>query len=307
MTRTPTEVARPRTVGVQSIVYKTDVDAVAKTLRALDNSARIGLEEGRVERVEVILGDSSPERVISPEMLDEITAGLNHLAEVRYDYFDENTGTAKGHNRLARLHECTFIVTSNPDVVPEPRALWHLLETFDDPRTGMAEAKQIPVEHPKDYDVETGETGWAATAFAMTPRDVFDAVGGFDESTFFMYCDDVDYSWLVREKGLAVIFQPAAVVFHDKRLSLGGAWQPTSAEHFYSAQASLLLAHKWSREDIVETVAAAYETSDVEQFKAALEEFRGRVAAGALVAQHDPENEVAMFEHGFYAPHRYAL
>jgi hypothetical protein len=296
-----------RSVSIQSILYGTDPGAVERTLEAFDTSAAWGADQG-LGPVSVTLGDASPERVLTDEHLAAFRGRFTALAAIDYRFFGENTGTAKGHNRLAAGGTSQFIVTSNPDIVPDRRALARMVELFDDPVTGMVEAKQSPIEHPKEYDTETGETGWAATAFAMTPRALFDDIGGFDEQTFFMYCDDVDYSWLVRESGHRVVFQPAALVFHDKRLSADGAWQPTSAERFYSAQASLLLAHKWSRDDVVARVAASFEGSRVSELVAAASEFRRRTEEGMLVPQRDREHAVAEFrEDGFYTAHRYGL
>ena len=297
-----------RSVTVQSIIYRTDPLAVARTLEALDTSAALGAAEGLGGPVSVKLGDASPDRVLSDDDVAALRERFTALETLDYEFFDENTGTAKGHNRMARGGDTTYLVTSNPDVVPDRRALWRMLALFDDPTTGMVEAKQSPIEHPKEYDVATGETGWAATAFAMTPRALFEELGGFDEQTFFMYCDDVDYSWLVREAGRKVVFQPAAVVFHDKRLSVDGAWQPTSAERYFSAQAALLLAHKWSRDDVVQRVSAYYETSEVPEFVDAVAELARRKQEGLLVEQRDAGHTVAEFrEDGYYTAHRYVL
>jgi hypothetical protein len=141
----------------------------------------------------------------------------------------------------------------------------------------------------------------------MTPRALFDEIGGFDEQTFFMYCDDVDYSWLVREQGRYVVFQPAAAVFHDKSLSADGGWVPTHAEQVFSAQAALLLAHKWSRDDVLDRIIIDFDDSPVSVYNDAAVEFRRRRDAGLLVPQRDPDHKVGFFEDGFYARHRYAL
>lgn len=295
-------------ITVQSILFRTAPEAVARTLEALDRSAALGMAIEHGGPVTVTLGDASPERVLSEEDLATFRERFTSLESIDYQFFDENTGTAKGHNRLAADGDTTFLVTSNPDIVPDRRALWRMVALFENSTTGMVEAKQSPIEHPKEYDVETGETGWAATAFAMTRRALFEQLGGFDEQTFFMYCDDVDYSWLVRESGHTVLFQPAAVAFHDKRLTTDGAWQPTSAERYYSAQAALLLAHKWSRDDIVAEVASSYESSETPEFVEAVQEFERRKKEGLLVAQRDPNHEVAEFRaNGYYTTHRYVL
>jgi GT2 family glycosyltransferase len=297
-----------RSISIQSILYRTAPAAVERTLEAIDWSATVGADAGLGGPVSVTLGDASPERVLSDEHLDAFRERFTSLAALDYEFFGENTGTAKGHNRLAAGGTSAFIVTSNPDIVPDRRALLRMVALFDDPATGMVEAKQSPVEHPKEYDVATGETGWAATAFAMTRRDLFEELGGFDEQTFFMYCDDVDYSWLVRESGHRVIFQPAAVAYHDKRLGTDGAWQPTSAERYYSAQAALLLAHKWSREDVVARVASYFASSETTELTDAVAEFRRREQEGVLVPQRDPEHRVAEFhDNGYYTEHRFVL
>ena len=146
-------------------------------------------------------------------------------------------------------------------------------------------------------------------AFAVTPRDLFDELGGFDEQTFFMYCDDVDYSWLVRESGHRVVFQPAAVVFHDKRLRHDGAWQPTSAERYYSAQAALLLAHKWSRDDVVGPGGLLLRlVQDRRVHAPPSRSSDARRQAGMLVPQRDQAHAVAEFrDDGYYTTHRYVL
>ncbi|WP_158647816.1 glycosyltransferase family 2 protein [Nocardioides houyundeii] len=297
----------PTSVAIQSILFHTSVPAVERTLATLDHSARIGKAEGSCTRVEVLLGDASRAPLLDSGALAGLRDRLTSLDRLEYVYFDDNVGTAKGHNALARLSDSELLVTSNPDIVPDARALWRMAAAFADPSVGMVEAKQLPFEHPKEYDEHTGHTSWAATAFAMTRRSVFEAVGGFDEQTFFMYCDDVDYSWLVREAGLHVVFLPSAVVFHDKELSVDGRWQPTGAERFFSAQAALLLAHKWSREDLVAEILDHFEVSEVEDERRAAEEFRRRRAEGLLVPQRDPAGSVGTFVAGAYAEHRFAL
>ena len=297
----------PVSVAVQSVLYQTPRPALERMLEALDNSAEIGRRELFCDRLVVQLGDASGTPLVSSEDLDEMRARFTNLDEIRYTYFDENVGTSRGHNALAQLSDAEFLVTSNPDVVAEGRALWRMATVFNDAQVGMVEAKQLPVEHPKDYDMSTGFTSWATTAFAMTRRSIFDELGGFDARTFFMYCDDVDYSWRVREAGYQVVFHPAAIVFHDKQLTVKGRWMPTAAEHFYSAQAALLLPYKWSRDDVVETVMAQYQKSGIAQQEAAVKEFLKRRDGGELVKRLDPENKVATFVGYRYAENRFEL
>lgn len=298
----------PVIVGVQSLLYHTPLSSVERMLEALDNASRIGQSEGMCKGFTVTLGDGSAERLLSDEQLDDLRSRLPHIHVLRYHWFGTNVGTSRGHNEMANLlDDADYLVFSNPDVVVEPRAIWRMLATFADPGVGFVEAKQLPIEHPKEYAGGTGFTSWATTAFAMTPRDLFLELGGFDAQTFFMYCDDVDYSWRVREAGKQVVFQPAAVVFHDKYLSNDGRWQPTGAEVRFSAQAALLIAHKWSKPGLVKAILKIFDASDEPEQKAAAAEFRRRRRRGELVEPRDPEHRIGTFSKGRYAEHRYSL
>ena len=298
----------PASFAVQTLLYQTSLDALEQTLEALDNSARLGVRDLMCSGFAVVMGDASPQPLVSEGQLQTWRQRFTNIDSLTYRFFDKNVGTSLGHNRLAAAFtDSDYIVTSNPDVVPEPRALWRMLRVFDDPKVGMVEAKQLPIEHAKEYDALTGLTSWATTAFAMTPRALFDELGGFDAKTFFMYCDDVDYSWRVRESGRTVVFQPSAVVLHDKRLSTIGHWMPTGAEIRYSASASLLLAHKWSRDDLVEKILGEYRASGSQMIRNTATRFEKRRKAGKLVPQRDPNHKIATFVDTFYAKHRYIL
>ena len=77
----------------------------------------------------------------------------------------------------------------------------------------------------------------------------------------FLYCDDLDFSWRVRLAGYKIIYMPSAIVYHAKNLSLSGTWQPTSAEIYYSAEAAMLLAYKWSNPERAEKALPAVSDS----------------------------------------------
>jgi GT2 family glycosyltransferase len=296
----------PSSIAALTVLYGNTPDHVARTVEAFDNAARIATEAGLLSRLLLSFGDASPERVLSDEQVAALTAGVAHI-EVSYQFFDENTGTSRGQNRLCRATSSDHVLLCNPDVVPEGRALLRLLETLGDPAIGLAEAKQQPVEHPKNYDPATGQTSWGSGAFSIVRREAFEGVGGFDEDTFFLYCDDVDLSWRLREAGHLVVNQPAAVVFHDKDLSEAGGWVPTEAERYYSEEAALLLAYKWSRDDVLAEKVEVLEASKVEAHHRALAEFRRRRDSGELPERRDHEHAIGQFIKGNYAHHRFSL
>jgi hypothetical protein len=299
--------APPASVQVQSVLYGNHFPSVERAILSLGRAAELAIGSGMVSRVEIAYGDSSPSPCLSEAELTQLRAHYPEALTIRYDFFGGNLGSARGHNRLAEPAATDFILVQNPDVVVSPRLIINLLRAFTLPGVGMAEAKQLPIEHPKDYDPATGETCWATTACAMIPLALFRQLGGFDAETFFLYCDDVDFSWSVRLAGYKVIFQPGAVVFHDKRLSKEGRWQPTNSERYYSAEAALLLAHKWSRDDVVAQILHDWSDHGDEHTDRARAEYERRKSDGKLPPALDPEHKIGQFIDGMYARHRYGL
>lgn len=292
---------------IQSVLYNNGMSAIRRAVQSVARSAELAVMAGACTGVTLRYGDSSPEPRLDKEALASLRAEFSASLTIEYDYFNGNLGSAGGHNRLARDTDAGFILVQNPDVVVAPRLLEILLACFRRPGVGMAEAKQIPIEHPKDYDLTTGETSWATTACAMIPIPLFRQLDGFDHNSFFLYCDDVDFSWRVRLAGYKVVFQPSATAFHDKRLSQTGTWQPSGAEHFYSAEASLFMAHKWSRPDIVKKYITHFSAAEDENLRKMAKSFLERQAAGTLPEPVDPKHQVGQFVDIYYARHRYPL
>ncbi len=297
----------PATVQIQSVLYHNELERIERSVCSLARSAELVLAAGVCAGVTLRYGDSSPKPCLDPAMLARLNDLYGKFVTIEYDPFPSNLGSARGHNRLAEKATADFLLIQNPDIIESPRLLEILLETFRQPGTGMAEAKQLPVEHPKDYDFTTGETCWATTACALIPTALFHAVGGFDAESFFLYCDDVDFSWMVRQAGFKVIFQPAALVFHDKRLTVKGEWINTPSEVYYSAEAALFLTHKWSRSDLTEKYLEFFCKSTDENLLKAASVFMKRRDANQLSQPRDAEHKIAQFIELNYAQHRYAL
>lgn len=106
------------------------------------------------------------------------------------------------------------VVTSNPDGVFHHGCLVRLLARIKEDPVQLLEARQFPSEHPKPYDPRTGATSWASGCCIALSRAVFDAVGNVDP-TFWLYLEDVDYSWRARAAGVPVRIVPEALFAHD--------------------------------------------------------------------------------------------
>lgn len=294
-------------MGIQTVLFHTDPSRLEQAIDSLAQSVVNARVEGRRVIGSLLLGDSSPSPVLTAGHLQRLQHEFSGRLHIDYDYFGSNLGSAAGHNRLAAASDSEFVVTMNPDVVFAFDAIENLLLAFVEPGTGMAEAKQIPIEHPKEFDSITGRTSWATTAAAAIWRPLFEELGGFDADTFFLYCDDVDFSWRVRMAGYNVLYQPSAVVMHDKRLDGDGLWVTTEAELYYSALAGLLLTWKWSRDDLTRSYLEFFEAQGEPHHKRAAAEFRRREEAEVLPEQIDSLHAIGVFEGIYYAKHRFQL
>jgi len=155
-----------------------------------------------------------------------------------------NHGFARGMNFLARQGKAEFIFLLNPDTELHAECLERLLARAEsDSRIGICEARQSPREHPKAFDVLTGETTWCSGAAALIRRSAFEELGGFDERLFFMYCEDVDLSWKLWLKGWKCIYLRDAVVEHFTQDLMG--LKSRRLENYFSFRNSLFLFYRF--------------------------------------------------------------
>jgi GT2 family glycosyltransferase len=74
---------------------------------------------------------------------------------------------------------------------------------------------------PRFYDVPHSEVDWVSGACLATRREVWETLEGLDES-FFMYCEDVDYCFRIRNIGKNVAYVSNAKVTHFE--GAGNVW-----------------------------------------------------------------------------------
>jgi GT2 family glycosyltransferase len=294
-----------RSLAIQSVLFNNSTADVLSAVRATANSVLRARDRGVLSGWVLQLGDCSPTPVLDGRAIDAVrTIVASGGGSVDHTFFGQNLGSAAGHNSIASAGDSDVMLILNPDVRMAPDAVTELLTSLT-PDVGVAEARQLPLEHPKVFAEGTGDTSWASTACAATPRALFDRLGGFDATSFFLYCDDVDYSWRVRLEGLRVVYVPAAAVFHDKRLTNTGDLPDNEAELYYSAEAALLLAHKYSRPDLLRSLLKSYRITSTPRLLRAAADYADRRASGRLPAPIDARHTVAQFRKVHYAEHRY--
>ena len=196
---------------------------------------------------------------------------------------DDNLGFAKGVNLAAAASRAPYLLWLNPDAViegPVPRVLERWLQTHD--RVGVAAprifnadgtvqptARRFPgltttlggrstwlTRHlPNNWFSRLNligrdatapiEVDWVSGACLLTRRDLFERLGGLDES-FFMYWEDADYCRRAGEAGFRSAYLPEVSARHIGGVSAQQDPIPAirafhrSAFHLYSKYASPL-------------------------------------------------------------------
>lgn len=223
--------------------------------------------------VEIVVADNDS---ATAEHLRAVT----EAAGARFVAVGANLGYGAAVNRaVATLTpDVRWVLVSNPDVVLEPAALDRMIATAaEDPtigavgprllepdgavypsarlvpslRTGLGHAVFANVWHDnpwtKRYRQDGDHTvrrdaGWLSGACVLIRRDVFDQLGGFDE-TFFMYFEDVDLGWRIGRLGLRNVYEPTAVATHVGGTATRGSSERMRLAHHQSAYR--FLSHKY--------------------------------------------------------------
>ena len=299
---------RSPSVHVQVVVYDNDVAQLGRLARGTAAALRAAVAADVIERVTVAIGDCSANPSLDAADLMSLTDGFvgtlhDHFT---YEHFGANLGSGGGSNRLSASTDADLIWILNPDTYPSPSALTHLVAAVAPDGVGAADARQLPIEHPKGFDPATGEAAWVSGACMLVQRSAALAVDGFDDHFFPMYCDDVDFSWRLRLDGWTVAHAPLAAVFHDKRLDTDGRPAASDFEHGSGLLSRLFLAHRYGRPDVVDATLAWAVNSDLEAHHTALAEYRRRLADGDVPITLDGAERVADLDNAYYGPARFS-
>ncbi len=287
-------------IQVQLVVYQNDKKSIFSAMESYALAAKHSGQE-----VVFKVGDASPEPVFERNEIDGFAEKIGSIVD--YCFFGFNTGFGEGHNRLAAGCRSDFLLFVNPDTLVTACFFDRMIEVFDRD-IGIVEGRQTPIEHPKDYDVDTFETDWSSGACMMIPSALFIELGGFDSDTFWMYCEDVDLSWRVKAAGYKTLYQPNAPVFHPKRLSKEGRWIPTPTERRISAEVALLLAYKWGNEEELARLVSVYSKSRDPFHAEALESFERKKKHNELPEPISCKGFRPPFRSdGTYSAHRFFL
>jgi len=170
---------------------------------------------------------------------------LANFPEAQLVALDRNLGFGGGSNRGFEHARRDVVVLLNSDMRVERDFLAPLLDAFEDEKT-FAVSCQIHFSDPSRRREETGLTeGWwrhgglrvrhRIDAAIQTPYPCFYGGGGscaFDKRKFFelggfdallapFYLEDTDLGYLAWKRGWKLFYQPASVVYHEHRGTIG--------------------------------------------------------------------------------------
>lgn len=127
----------------------------------------------------------------------------------------ENLGFGYGHNRNLEQGNAAYFLVTNVDLEFSPDSIRQVIAAAEADAMDVAswEFRQKPFEHPKWYNPVTLETHWSSSACILFRRSALEAVGGYEER-MFMYGEDVELSYRLRDQGFRLKYSPKAVCWH---------------------------------------------------------------------------------------------
>jgi N-acetylglucosaminyl-diphospho-decaprenol L-rhamnosyltransferase len=85
---------------------------------------------------------------------------------------------------------------------------------------------------PGHWDMERSRrVPWAMAAFLLVRRSAWDQIGGFDDRQW-MYAEDLDLGWRLRQAGWATRYEPRAHVDHEGGAATTQLFGPEVAPHY---------------------------------------------------------------------------
>lgn len=297
-------------INIQSVLYFNPRENLERTMDSIARAIEISLDKDCcLSQFTLSYGDASSSPIFSENDIYWLKKKYEGLFNFKYQFFGFNSGTSRGHNIMAENCASDYIMTMNPDIVFAHDFFSEIMRPFANTflNAGLSEARQTPIEHPKEYNRKTGETSWCSGAGTVIPTDLFRKVGGYDQDSFFMYCDDVDLSWRIRMLGYRAIYCPSAIIYHSKYLDFGAQLEHTDVELYYSAESALFMAHKWSNPARLELLINQMKNGGNPIQEKAVKTFLSKKYENNLPEPLDSNHEIAEFVGDNYTSHRFVM
>ncbi len=219
-----------KTVSVVIVSYK-NAEVIENCLLSIRKHNDLGNE------LEVIVVEQSPEDTL----FQDLTGRFPDMTILRA----ENRGFGAGNNIGAKQATGEILFFLNPDTVVEEPVFAFVLRQFrENPRLGLmgvrlvnGAGEDISVNMRFPYGIMakaayvllrklgcfTGRLMYIEGADLIIRREVFEQIGGFDEH-IFMYGEEMDLCWRIREAGREIRFFPQKTIRHLQGKSTDGCY-----------------------------------------------------------------------------------
>jgi len=165
-----------------------------------------------------------------------------------------NLGCAKAWNQGVQASKGDVIGILNNDIVVTSGWLPALLDFME--RTGHGIVSPAMREGPLHYELDQYASEFTAACRTATrpgllgpcmliKRDVFDAIGLFDERFSYGGCEDVDFLWRAQKAGITAAVTGSAFIHHFGMVTQNTVKRTESKA--YPAQNLAHFHHKWGR------------------------------------------------------------
>ena len=215
----------------------------------------------------IVMDDCSPEPAAD---------ALSMVSGIRVIRNPQNLGFIGNINAAAAQSRGQWLIILNNDTVLRQGALDALLDTFDaHPNVGLVGAKLLNADgtvqdaggivwrdgsawnYGRGQDREdprynyVRDADYCSGAALAINRNRFTELGGFDPYYAPAYYEDTDLAFRIRAKGLRVIYQPAAEIFHIEGVTHGRdesagikAYQATNRKKFFARWQQTIMSHR---------------------------------------------------------------
>lgn len=201
---------------------------------------------------------------------------LSVVTGVRFVRQSQNLGFLRNMNAAVREARGEFVLILNNDTLLTAGAIDAMLQTFaSHERVGLVGAKLLNADgslqeaggivwqdgsawnygrgsHPLDPRFNyVRDADYCSGAALLVRKSLFDELNGFDEYYLPAYYEDTDLAFRVRDRGLRVLYQPHASIYHLEGVSHGKdvasgikAHQATNEAKFFERWKGTLAKHR---------------------------------------------------------------
>jgi len=215
-------------------------DLTIKCIESIIRQYKKELERGEFE---IILVDNASTDGSVREIQKSKFKSQNDKSKLKIVQNERNLGFAKGCNIGARESKGKYILFLNSDTEVLDRGFLKMVEFLDkNPKVGILGGRLLNIDGSpqpscgKFYTLfnlflmlvgaerigllrynpkEIKKVDWVSGGYMMVRKSLFEKLKGFDEH-FFMYVEDMELCYRVKDLGFLTYFYPNVKVFHKK-------------------------------------------------------------------------------------------